>query len=166
MMRIPDRVRGPEAVLRACRHGKLLWLGPLLTLTAVFGADPAMANANLLERSPRQECHGSVPACQSSGGSLQSVPRDSEREITLACPAGAPFFWNWAAEPSPHVQVYFIAPVQDNKHRAVGARFTLSQQSDYERGYARVFLGCSAQLPSRKHPQTMFYTSTGWNQSQ
>lgn len=142
---------------------RLTWQGLIVALAGAMAAPGAMATPDLLQRTPRQECSGGVPGCRTVRGDLEGIRRDSEREIALTCPREAPIFWNWAAEPSRHVQVYFVATIRDAEHRAVGARFTLSQQSDDERGYARVFLGCSAQLPSRQHPQTLFYTSAGWN---
>ena len=85
------------------RNFRRRWaLGASCALTLAW-TSAALASPELQQRTPGQECNGSVPACRTVAGNLQRVEQDSQREITLTCPAGARYFWNWAAEPSRQV---------------------------------------------------------------
>jgi hypothetical protein len=110
---------------------------------------PVVAAPELEPRNGRPECVGEVPGCRTLEGELIRIARDSEREVELACPGDAQFFWNWTAELGRHVQAQLLSPIRDPLERQIGARFAVSEHSDVSPGYARLFLGCSEQEPTR-----------------
>lgn len=139
---------------------------PLLHLLALgLLTWPGPAGATSETRS-RLECSGGVPGCRTVRGAATAVPADSEVQVTLTCPQDARFFWNWSAEPGRHVQVQFVEAVLNQARQAVGATFAIQAQSDWNPGSARVWLGCSGQLPSPRHPYRVLHTTMGWNPHQ
>ena len=139
-------------------------MGAVLLLCSA-ASNPAASSPDLQTRTPRQECSGGVPACRTLPGSLERIRPDSEREIELVCPAKARFFWNWAAEPGRHVQVQLVDTILNKDKAEIGARFSLSQQSAAEPGFAQVYLGCSAQRASRGKLKVR-YEGFGWHPHQ
>lgn len=133
----------------AMRGGSLPVVLVSMVTTLLASTGPAGARPELEARNGRQECVGSVPDCHTVRGELLRIRRDSEREIDLECSVDAPFFWNWSAELSAHVQIQLLQILRDDSESQIGARFALSEHSDTRPGYARLFLGCSNEEPSR-----------------
>lgn len=131
------------------RRARTAAVGPMI-VALLAGTVPAVAAPDLEPRNGRQECVGKVPGCRTVQGTVTRIKRDSQLEIELMCPANAGYFWNWAAEMDRHVRVELIEPVRDRQKRQIGAKFALSEHSDVGPGFARVFLGCSKQQPTRR----------------
>jgi hypothetical protein len=144
------------------------WAAGMLAAALLMGAansGSATTGPDLQARSARQECTGEVPACLTVRGGVERIRPDSEREIELVCPAKARYFWIWAAEPGRHVQVQLLGLIRNKDKAEIGARFALSEQSGADPGFARVFLGCSAQRAARGKLE-MRYEGFGWHPHQ
>lgn len=148
---------GRAAKLSAC---------PAIAACVWFACSPPAFATVLQESSSGQECRDDVPACDSVDSQLIVAKPNDQRTIRLICPASAPYFWNWSADVSSHVEVQLVQSVLNEDRDEIGAWFFFLQQSTAAPGALRIHLGCSSQTPSADHPFTFRYRGFGWNPHQ
>jgi hypothetical protein len=127
-----------------------------------LGSSHPASGLELQESLPGQECGGKVPNCKTVESALFEARPDNKRHVKVLCPSKAPFFWNWSADVSRHVQTQLVQPVLNDADEEVGAIFRVHPQGSAA-GAARIHLACSAQRPSENHPVSFRYQGFGWH---
>ena len=108
-----------------------------------------------------KECDGKVPNCRTAESERLHVPTHGKRMVQVSCPSYAPYLWNWTALVSPHIEVTLVGKLVNNQKHPTGGRFRLYEESGFEHGAARVYIGCSTVIPARHIKQERL--SYGWH---
>jgi hypothetical protein len=96
-----------------------------------------------------EECANNVPSCQTVQSPVISLASGQHQRVQLLCANGS-YFWNWAAEVTPHLTVVLHRTVQDEAKRDVGAIFRLDEQTDARPGRTQISIACSPEDPAGK----------------